>query len=201
MSGGQGARRSLARQDWLDAAQNSLIESGINSVKIEVLATKLAATRGSFYWHFADHSDLLVQLLAVWVETNTQPFRRVLDADGDQPLTQALRYAEVWLHNKFDPAFDAAVRDWGRTSETVATTVRRIDEERLDILVNIFERIGYGNREALVRARAFYYHQVGYYALKVVQPEEERFDLFPIYFRVLTGCPIPPGAAARLGPI
>lgn len=191
MAGGQGKRRNLARQDWIEAAQRTLIASGVNSVKIEALASELGATRGSFYWHFADHAELLDELLASWVENNTRPFRRVLDADGDQPLIQVLRYAEVWLHNKFDPAFDAAVRDWARISETVAASVRRIDDERLDILVNIFARLGYGTREALVRARTFYYHQVGYYALEIVQPVGERLQLFPIYFRVLTGCPMP----------
>lgn len=197
MAGRQGRRRNLARQDWIDAAQRSLIASGIGSVKIEALASELGATRGSFYWHFADHAELLDELLAAWIELNTQPFRRVLKADTDQPLVQILRYVEVWLNEEFDPGYDAAIREWGRNAPAVAESVRRIDDERLDILVNLFERLGYDATEALVRARALYYHQVGYYALKTAQPREERLQLFPVYFRVLTGCPMPPTKATR----
>ena len=191
MAGRQGRRRNLARQDWIEAAQRSLIASGVNSIKIEALASVLGATRGSFYWHFADHAELLDDLLAAWIDLNTRPFRRVLEVDPDQPLVQIRRYAEVWLHDEFDPDFDAAIRDWGRNAPAVAESVRRIDDERLDILFNLFERLGYDTTEALVRARAFYYHQVGYYALKTSQPRDERLQLFPVYFRVLTGCPMP----------
>lgn len=191
MAGARRKGRNLARQDWLGAAQRSLNASGINSVKIEALANELGASRGSFYWHFADHAELLDELLASWVELNTRPFRRVLEANNDQPLIQILRYAEVWLNDEFDPDFDAAVRDWGRNSHAVAESVRQIDDERLEILINIFERLGYDTTEALVRARTFYYHQVGYFALKVRQPLEERRRLLPVYFRILTGCPIP----------
>lgn len=191
MAGRPRRRRNLARQDWIEAAQRSLIASGVNSVKIEALASGLGATRGSFYWHFADHAELLDELLAAWIELNTQPFRRVLEADPDQPLVQIRRYAEVWLNEEFDPDFDAAIREWGRNAPAVAESVRRIDDERLDILFNLFERLGYDTTEALVRARAFYYHQVGYYALKTAQPRDERLKLFPVYFRVLTGCPMP----------
>lgn len=191
MAGGEKRRQNLAREDWIAAALHNLVESGIHSVKIEALASKLGATRGSFYWHFSDRAELLEELLSAWMRENTEPFRRVLDSDRDQPLVQALRYAEVWLHDEFDPAFDAAVRDWARISETVANNVRQIDNERLDILFDIFMRLGYEDKESLVRARTYYYHQVGYYALEVMQPLEERLELLPIYFRVLTGCPLP----------
>lgn len=184
-------RRSLARQDWIDAALRSLIASGINSVKIEQLASELGATRGSFYWHFADHAELLNELLVSWIETNTQPFRRVLEVDQDQPLIQILRYSEVWLNGVFDADFDAAIRDWARHAGHVADSVRRVDDERIDMLVSLFDRLGYDDVEALVRARTIYYHQVGYYALKVEQTIEARRRLFPTYFRVLTGFPVP----------
>jgi AcrR family transcriptional regulator len=191
MAGTRGKRRSLGRQDWVGAAQRSLIGAGISSVKIERLASELGASRGSFYWHFSGHAELLDELLASWVDTNTKPFRKVLETDQDRPLIQALRYSQVWLNGSFDPDFDAAIRDWARHAGHVAESVRRIDDERVEILILLFERLGYGPTEALVRARTSYYHQVGYYALKVVQTLEERRALFPAYFRVLTGFPIP----------
>lgn len=192
MPGTRKKRRNLERQDWIEAARQRLVATGVISVKIETLATALGTTRGSFYWHFADHAELLDELLKLWVECNTGPFRCVLGSDENLPLNQALRYLMIWINGEFDPAYDAAVRDWARTSATVAESVRQIDDERLDILFDIFERLGYEPTEALVRARICYYHQVGYYALKVVQSREERLKLLPAYFRSLIGSPLPP---------
>lgn len=191
----QSSRKNrLTPEDWVDAARATLVRSGVNAIKIDQLARDLEVSRGSFYWHFADHADLLKALLVSWVKQNTGPFLRVLERDRDRPLLQILHYCEVWLtSDEFQPAYDAAVRDWARTSDDVAKVVREADAERMDVLVQIFGVLGYDDKEALVRARTLYYHQIGYYALRVTQSLEERLKLFPTYFKVLTGCPIPPG--------
>lgn len=190
-----GTRRTrLSPEDWLDAARRVLIRSGINAVKVDGLARDLNVTRGSFYWHFVDRADLLDRLLTSWVGHNTGPFMRVLEADHSEPVVQLLRYCEVWLDGDlFDPDFDAAVRDWARGSDGVAQVVRRADDERVAVLTRLFMEVGYDRTEATVRARTLYYHQVGYFALKIEQSLEERLDLLPVYFRVLTGFPLPPG--------
>lgn len=190
-----GVRRvRLTPEDWLEAARQTLIRSGVNSVKVDGLARDLNVTRGSFYWHFGDRADLLDRLLTSWVAHNTGPFVRVLEADPGEPVVQLLRYCEVWLDGSlFDPDFDAAVRDWARGSEAVALVVRRADDERVAVLVRLFTELGYDQTEATVRARTLYYHQVGYFALKIEQSLDERLALLPVYFRVLTGFPLPPG--------
>lgn len=197
-----GVRRGrLSPDDWLDAARQVLIRSGVNSVKVDGLARDLNVTRGSFYWHFADRADLLDRLLTSWVAHNTGPFMRVLEADRGEPVVQLLRYCEVWLDDGlFDPDFDAAVRDWARGSEAVSLVVRRADDERVAVLVTLFADLGYDHDEAIVRARTLYYHQVGYFALKIEQPLEERLALLPVYFRVLTGFPLPPGRLRAVRP-
>lgn len=191
---GPNRRNRLTPKDWVDAARATLIRSGVNAIKVDQLAKDLGVTRGSFYWHFPDYAVLLDSLLASWVKDNTGPFLRALEHDEDQPLVQILRYCEVWLSNdEFEPAYDAAVRDWARASDEVAEVVRRVDEERMDVLYRLLQAVGYDRQEALVRTRTIYYHQIGYYALKVVQSPDERLALAPIYFNVLTGCPVPPG--------
>jgi AcrR family transcriptional regulator len=185
-------RPRLTPKHWLDAARDSLIRSGVNAIKIDQLARELRVTRGSFYWHFSDHADLLRKLLVSWIQDNTGPFLRVLEKDQGQPLVQILRYCEVWLNSDaFDPAYDAAVRDWARSSPEVEEVIRRADEERMDVLKGLFHELGYDAEEALVRARTLYFHQIGYFALKITQPRAERLRLLPIYFKVLTGCPMP----------
>ena len=56
----------LTRDDWLDAAFNAVVEGGFDKAKVLMIAETLGVTRGSFYWHFADHADLIAveELLA-----------------------------------------------------------------------------------------------------------------------------------------
>jgi AcrR family transcriptional regulator len=44
----------LTREDWLDAAYRRFSDDGIAAVAVEPVARSLGATKGSFYWHFAD---------------------------------------------------------------------------------------------------------------------------------------------------
>ena len=56
-----GAR--LTRDNWLDEAFQAVVAGGFENVKVMALAEKLKVTRGSFYWHFTDHADLIGSLL------------------------------------------------------------------------------------------------------------------------------------------
>ncbi len=57
----------LAAQDWVDAALEAATEGGLGAVAVEPLARRLGATKGSFYWHFADRSALLIAVLDAWL--------------------------------------------------------------------------------------------------------------------------------------
>ena len=94
----------------------------------------------------------------------------------------------MWLEEKeYDPAYDAAVRDWARTSAHVANLVRQVDRERIELLQQMFHDFGYGEAEANIRARITYYHQVGYYTLGLQESKAERRKLIPLYRLVLLG--------------
>jgi len=185
----RGAGSSLGRSDWIAAARSELIKRGILGVKIGRLARRLRVTRGSFYWHFKNHADLLRQLLADWEATNTAPFERALSTDANG-VKEFLAVVDLWVSEKeYSPAFDAAVRDWARKSKDVAAAVHRADDRRIELLRRMFLDMGYADPEALVRARVAYFHQVGYYALGMVESPVRRQQLVPIYVAVLTGTP------------
>lgn len=55
-----------SQEGWLEAAYHSLLDSGVDSVKILPLAKKLNLSRTSFYWFFKDREELLAGLVARW---------------------------------------------------------------------------------------------------------------------------------------
>ncbi|RVT40279.1 TetR/AcrR family transcriptional regulator [Sphingobium algorifonticola] len=177
----------LDREDWILAARRALVEGGVAAVKIVPLAKALNITSGSFYWHFADQPALLAALLADWEVSNTRAFIEAAAGDID-PHKKFERVVEVWLGEiDFDPRYDSAVRDWARASPMVEAAVRRIDDMRLEILHGIFLEMGHADPEAMVRARIAYYHQVGYYAMRMREPKTVRKALRPVYIKLLTG--------------
>src|ERR1700677_4897364 len=180
--------RALGRQDWVAAAGRMLIASGVERVRVDGLARSLRITRGSFYWHFVSRKALLDALLEDWRVRNTAPF---LAAAADERRSGEGKFralVDIWLDERdYDPAYDAAVREWARTSARVANLVRRVDRQRIDLLAKICLDLGYGPQEAEIRARITYFHQVGYYALGLKESGRVRRRLAPIYTRVLLG--------------
>jgi hypothetical protein len=80
-----------------------------------------------------------------------------------------------------------AVREWARSDQRAAWAVERVDRQRLQRLTRFFEAIGYGDEEAPIRARVFYYHQIGYYAIGVQQSAAERRRALHTYLDILCG--------------
>ena len=64
-------RSQLTPESWIDAATDVLVDQGIDHVRVDVLATRLGVTRGSFYWHFKDREELLRSVLKAWRERAT----------------------------------------------------------------------------------------------------------------------------------
>lgn len=181
--------RNVGFDYWLDAARKAFIEGGVANVKVDRLARNLAVTRGGFYWHFKNREDLLNALIDDWEKRNTQPLVDAADLDGPPGGDRKfVAISRVWIEERcFSAAYDAAVRDWARTSTKVARIVRRVDARRIELLEHIFAELGFSAQDAAPRARIMYYHQVGYYAMGVKESRQARLANVPIYFKALTG--------------
>lgn len=189
----------LSRDDWITEALSLLVESGIETVQITVLARRLGVTRGSFYWHFESRDALLAALIAHWQTQNTNVMLETV-ADAQSLDEGVLALFSVWLdHKRFDPRLDQAVRDWSRNDAALRDTVRAEDASRIQAIAAFFERFGYEPTEAFIRARVICFTQMSYYALDVAQEEtmQQRMSYLEAYFRCFTGRDLQPGTAER----
>lgn len=181
------APRRLTREDWIASARKTLVERGVDDVKVDRLAKQMRVTRGSFYWHFQHRRDLLDALLTDWEARNYFEIAQIRArwAKNAPDLTEVVA---SWLEaDPAFPSFDVAVRAWARKSNEVAEAVERADAAWIALLQELFEKSGYDSDESLVRARITHFHQIGYYALGFREPHAERLRLVPLYYRVLTG--------------
>lgn len=181
---------SISAQDWVDASRAVLIKRGISAVKVEPLAKQLGVTPGSFYWHFKNRDVLYRALLKDWLATNVHPFFEALEDASDCPKAQYLALAYVWvLSPQFDAPLDVAIREWGKTSKLAARTMKYVDHKRISLYQWVFEGFGHDQMSALVRARTMYFHQIGYYAMRVKEDPDKRLLQIPHYAEIIAGDP------------
>ena len=187
----QGARNIKAsREDWLDGALTALATEGVSRVSILALSEKLAVSRSSFYWYFRDRAELLDALLKRWEALNTRSIVTQARAPAATVNEAVCNVFRCWVNPEiFSPRLDFAVREWARVSTEARAALDDADHERTAAIKAMFERYGYEDREALVRARILYYTQIGYYALDIREPMEARLALAPHYLNVITGVP------------
>ena len=178
---------SFTRDEWVAMARKQLIREGVAGLKIDRLAKRLGVTRGGFYWRFSGLKDLLDSLLEDWVETNAQSALKALRGPGE-PVQRFTRMMHVYIDEiGFDPTYDLAVREWARLSPKVDQAARKMDDDIIAGLAQLFRDARYSSDEALIRARIVHYHQVGFYALRLKQTRESRYISADLYLRILTG--------------
>ncbi|MBM2769309.1 TetR/AcrR family transcriptional regulator [Burkholderia anthina] len=173
---------------WLDAATESLLESGIESVRILPLAKKLNLSRTSFYWFFKDREELLATLLARWKGKNTANWVARTEAYADSISEAVLNVFDCWFDDTiFDNRYEAAIRSWGQQAPEIATELADADTKRIAALTAMFERFDYAPVVAQVRARTMYLTQLGYVSMKTTEPMNERMARIATYAEVFTG--------------
>ncbi|MEM6277269.1 MAG: TetR/AcrR family transcriptional regulator [Pseudomonadota bacterium] len=191
------AHTKVTRQDWLDAAMRTLIESGVEQVKVLTLATRMGVSRSSFYWYFKDRSGLLDALLAAWEEAN--PAAMIAQAAlPSSSICEAICNIHKCVVNPalFDIDLDFAVRDWARRDGQVRARVAAADARTCAALATMFTRHDYPAQEALIRARVLYYMQLGYDAAELGESWDDRLANVPHYLLAFTGRPPRPDVVA-----
>ena len=121
-------KRSLTKDDWLNAAMELLRSRGIGGVRVLTLAQNLRVSRGSFYWHFEDHDDLLRCMLDWWDRQMTDSVIQVANESRGSPRKRLMALAEVNARRE-QPSHSANPRDKTREpprgEQTHATTSAR----------------------------------------------------------------------------
>src|ERR1700683_1866136 len=117
---------SLHPDNWLRAAENRLAQNGIESVRVEVLARDLGVSKGSFYWHFRDRSELLEKLLTRWEDA---------EIDWLNVVARAVAADRMRL--------EVSLRAWARADERIAGRVAAVEKRKSRLIAEVLREIGF----------------------------------------------------------
>jgi len=154
----------LSRQAWIEAALDALAEGGLNAIRVEALAKRLNVTKGGFYWHFRDRSDLCAAVLEHWRSGRREVIdRQTRLEEGDDPRESLKGLLGLYAaaRNEKGRSIELAIRDWARRDTQAAGVVAQVDEYRLERVGGLFKAAGCGDEEALDRAYLFYAYVFG----------------------------------------
>jgi AcrR family transcriptional regulator len=163
-------RPRLNRQAWIQAALEAIAEGGLAAVAVVPLAKRLGATKGSFYWHFANREALVEAALADWEQSHTAAVIAEIEAAPEDPRQQLRllfkRVTELAARDRIELALLATA-----DHPTVQPVLERVTRRRIDFTARLFQRLGFSHAEARRRALLAYSAYLGYAQLVHATPQ------------------------------
>ena len=156
----------LSAETWATAALEAIGEGGLAAVAVEPLAVRLGATKGSFYWHFANRDALIEAALTQWEERFTAATITTLAAEPDPRARLRKLFAGVTSRSPLEVNLLAAA-----AHPLVGPVVERVAKRRLAYVVEQFAAIGFDPPEAAHRGVLAYTAYVGHLELAARVPE------------------------------
>lgn len=157
----------MTPESWLDAAFHAVVEGGFEKARVQLLAHTLGVTRGSFYWHFTDHAELISSLLMRWRDRELDLIHQnKLNHDSlADPLEDLVRLLDVALQHAgkdlINMRFELALRGLGRRDARVAEQLAEVDKARMNLFQHKFLRLTNDPQKAGELASLFYLSIVG----------------------------------------
>ena len=145
-------------EDWIAAGLAELARSGVDGVRVEVLAERMGVTKGGFYRRFKDRRALLGAILKTWRDGRVVAIARQAEAGGETPIERlksvTMLYAEG--KNRQGLAIELAIRQWARTDPAAAAAAEKVDAARLKTAGSLYQQLGLSAPDADARALLLY---------------------------------------------
>lgn len=160
----------LSVDDWALAALEVIALRGIEGLSVEGLARQLGVTKGSFYWHFADRSQLIRTTLLLWEQRGTLDVIAQLET-LDDPADQLRSLFDTSFGDEVHGLVDVAMVTRA-DDPTVGPVVHRVSETRIAFLHQLFRALGFTPAKAAIRARVAYSAYIGHFLVRRSLPDD-----------------------------
>jgi AcrR family transcriptional regulator len=161
----------LTADDWTSAALEAMAGGGLAAVAVEPLAARLGATKGSFYWHFANRDALIEAAVLRWERDHTDAVIGHVDAEPD-PLARLRLLIGLVLNSTVlqeDGSIELAMLATADHPH-VAGVLARVTERRVAYTAGLFAELGWPAEEARRRGLFAVTAYLGYAQMAHVAP-------------------------------
>jgi len=143
---------------WIEAGFKEIARSGVEGVRVEVLAKNLGVTKGGFYRRFRDRAALLDGMLRNWSAGRIAAIEEQTSLDGSTARDRLRALIRLYSErmNTEGMAVELAVRQWARSDEAAATAVASVDAARLNNVGQLYRATGLQPEQADAQAFLFY---------------------------------------------
>src|SRR3954468_11858494 len=145
-------------ESWIEAGLEEIARTGVEGVRVEVLAKNLGVTKGGFYRRFRDRAALLEAMLQTWSKGRIAAIEKQTSLEGASARERLRALIALYSErmNTEGMAVELAIRQWARSDETAATAVAGVDAARLQNVGQLYRAAGLGPDEADAQAILFY---------------------------------------------
>jgi AcrR family transcriptional regulator len=142
--------QTLDRSAWVEGGYRQFTAGGLDAVRVEPLARELGATKGSFYWHFADRAELLVAVLDRWAAATEEIIEAAV---ASSPDAEGRLRSIVGTVAEQSGAGRGEALLYGQTANPViAEVVDRVTARRLGVVADLLREKGFSAAQARARA-------------------------------------------------
>lgn len=138
-----------SKTSWLEVGLKLLVEQGPQALTLERLCRAAKKTKGSFYHHFPDVPTYQQALLEHWESTHTLD---LIAATEKEPARDGLLKL-IDLITKLAIGPEKAFRAWADSNPMAAEVVTRVDQKRVEHLVQL--RRAQGGQQADLEPQAW----------------------------------------------
>ena len=165
--------------NWIEAGFAELARSGIEGVRVEVLAKNLGVTKGGFYRRFRDRAALLDGMLQSWRSGRIAAIEKQTSFDGATARERLRALVRLYSErmNTEGMSVELAIRQWARSDEDAACAVASVDAARLKNVGHLYRATGLPPDQADAQAFLFYCFIFGQSLLFLEQGSRKRAQL------------------------
>lgn len=166
-------------ESWIEAGLKEIARTGVEGVRIEVLAKHLGVTKGGFYRRFRDRAALLEAMLQQWSQGRIAAIERHTSLDGTTARERLKALIALYSErmNTEGMAVELAIRQWARSDELAAGAVSSVDAARLKNVAQLYRATGLAAEEADAQAFLFYCFVFGQSLLFLERGQRKRAQL------------------------
>ena len=169
----------ITPEAWIEAGFKEIARSGVEGVRVEVLAKNLGVTKGGFYRRFRDRAALLGGMLQNWSGGRIAAIEKQTSLDGATARERLRALIALYSErmNTEGMAIELAIRQWARSDPAAAEAVGQVDAARLKNVGRLYRAAGLDADDADAQAFLFYCFVFGQSLLVLDRGQRRRAQL------------------------